>query len=182
MTTALAGAVELLDRSLAWTRVALAQVEPVPGTTPTPCHGWSVAQLLHHMDDGLDAYTEAATGQVALRPTPGQSRLDSIRLKACALLGWWVDRPAAEVDIGDHRLPAEVVLGAAALEITVHGWDLRQAAGEPAPIPEALARPLLEVARAHGAVRPPCLSPVSATPRVPDDSGSWRLLAWCGRT
>jgi uncharacterized protein (TIGR03083 family) len=180
MTTALTGAVELLDRSLAFTRVALARIETVPVTTPTPCHGWSVAQLLHHMDDGLDVWTEAATGTVRLTSTTGRSRLDSIRLKACSLLGWWIDHPAGPVGVGDRWLPADVLVGVAALEITVHGWDLRVAAGLPDPVPTALARPLVEVARAHVPDGLPCLAPpVTPAPTVTESA---LLLGLCGRT
>lgn len=182
MTTALAGAVELLDRSLSYTRVALAEVADVPGATPTPCRGWPVTRLLHHMDDALDAYTEAATGSVSLVPTTDRPRLELIRAKACALLGWWVDHPVGPVGVGDRWLPAEVLVGAAALEITVHGWDLRVAAGRPVPVPLDLARPLVDVARQHAGPAIPCLAPraTNATP-VTGVTESAVLLRLCGR-
>ena len=71
VTTALAGAVELLERSLAYTRVALAGVTEAQLANPTPCRDWTLRDLLAHMDDSLDAFAEAAGGSVALTPTPG---------------------------------------------------------------------------------------------------------------
>ena len=48
--------------------------------------------------------------------------------------------------VGDLRLPAGLLVGAAALEITVHGWDVHQALGTGHRMPEALAGTLLPVA------------------------------------
>ena len=78
METALPGAVELLDRSLAYTRSALAGVGPEHEALVTPCHGWPLRRLLEHMDDGLDAYTEAATGRVSLVPTIVDGQVESV--------------------------------------------------------------------------------------------------------
>jgi len=147
MPLALTSAVELLDRSLAYTRGALALVTPDRLGDPTPCEHWDLAALLGHMDDALDAFTEAATGSVSLVPTVGASRLESIRAKACALLGWWCEHPPPTVQVGGAALPADLLVGTAALEITVHGWDVHQALDTGKPIPEQLAGVLLPVAR-----------------------------------
>lgn len=180
MTTALAGAVELLERSLAYTRVALAAVEHVPAVTPTPCQGWPLHRLLAHMEDGLDAYTEAAAGRVSLTPGVDEARLDAIRSKACALLGWWLDHPVGTVAVGDRWLPADVLVGAAALEITLHGWDLHVTGGRPTPVPEELAVPLLAVARTAAPGAQPCFGPPVAV--SPAATASGRLLGFAGRT
>ncbi|WP_432478072.1 TIGR03086 family metal-binding protein [Nocardioides sp. GXQ0305] len=181
MTLALAGAVELLERSLAYTGSALALVTPDRLGDPTPCAEWDLAELLHHMDDALDAFTEAAAGEVSLVPTDGVPRLESIRTKACALLGWWVAHPPDDVRVGDLALPAGLLVGAAALEITTHGWDVHQAIGTRRPLPEELAEQLLGVAaltvgdddRPHRFAAPRPV-PVGAT-------ASRRLLAHLGR-
>lgn len=180
MTAALTGAVELLDRSLAYTRVALAAVEHTPAATRTPCRGWPLHRLLAHMEDSLDAYTEAAAGQVSLTQAPAGSPLDAIRSKACALLGWWLDHPAETIAVGDRWLPADVLVGAAALEIALHGSDLHAAAGRPTHLPDDLAVPLLGVARTTAPGAQPCFGqPVTVTPGAP---ASRRLLAYLGRT
>ena len=85
------------------------------------------------------------------------------------------------IAIGDQVAPASVVVVAAALEITVHGWDVAQAIGRAAPIPEALAASLLPVADAlvsphdRGLLFEPVLE-------VDDDgSAEDHLLAYLGR-
>jgi uncharacterized protein (TIGR03086 family) len=146
---ALDGAVELLDRSLAYTRVMLADVRPEQLHRPTPCAGWDLGRLLEHMEDGLDAFTEAAAGRVEVAPVPPtSSRVEALREKACALLGAWAAaRPVSrQVAVGDQLLDAPLLVAAAALEITVHGWDVGQATGRLTRIPVDLASGLLPIA------------------------------------
>lgn len=180
-STALAGAVELLDRSLAYTRGALAGVRADHLGLTTPCRGWPLTLLLAHMDDGLDAYTQATTGQVSLVAPPGRSPVEAIRDKACTLLGWWLDHPPDDVGVGDLRMPAQTLVAAAALEITVHGWDVHSTVGTPVDVPADLARPLLTIA--HTIVgdddRQGCFAP--PVPASPVAGGSQQLLAFLGR-
>lgn len=148
--TALDGAVELLDRSLAYTRVALAAVSDERLSAPTPCAGWDLARLLQHMEDSLDAFGEGARGSVALtgphpRTVPSAVRVGSLQQKACALLGAW-SRPPVRVRVGPYVVDTGLVAEVAALEIAVHGWDVAQALDLEHPLPEALARRLLPVA------------------------------------
>src|SRR5690606_15992603 len=94
-------AVELLERALAHTRVALADVGPDDLGAATPCVGWTLARLLAHMEDALDAFTEAASGQVTVTPvSPADDRVTALRDKACALLGAWTDARPAAVAVG----------------------------------------------------------------------------------
>ena len=144
------GAVELLDRSLAYTRVALASVSDDRLCDPTPCAGWDLARLLQHMEDSLDAFGEGATGTVALTgpgagPVPAAVRTGSLQQKACALLGAW-SRPPTCVRVGPYVVDTALVAEVAALEIAVHGWDVAQALGLDHPLPDALAGRLLPVA------------------------------------
>lgn len=179
--TALAGAVELLDRSLAYVRPALSRIRPDDLGRRTPCRAWPLAVLLCHMDDGLDAWTEAATGHVSLVPSAGPSPVHAIRDKACALLGWWLDHPPEEVGVGDLVLPAQTLVAAAALEVTLHGWDVHATLGPPVPVPDDLARPLLRVAHhvVEDADRNGCLAP--PVPPAPGATASDRLMAHLGR-
>lgn len=175
MTLALTGAVELLDRSLAWTRGGLALVTDDRLGDPTPCAQWNLAALLHHMDDALDAFTEAATGAVSLVPTAGVPRLESIRAKACALLGWWCERPPDDVHVGDLQLPAGLLVGTAALEIAVHGWDVHQALGTGQRMSETLAGELLPIAEVTVTARDRP-SRFASPLGVPADAPASRLL------
>lgn len=181
-STALAGAVELLDRSLAYTRGALAVVRSDHLGLTTPCRGWPLTLLLAHLDDGLDAYAQAASGQVSLVANRSLSPIESIRDKACALLGWWLDHPPDEVAVGELRLPSQTLVAAAAVEIALHGWDLHATVGAPVPVPADLAGPLLTVARVvvgeddrHGCFAAP-------VPVAPDPCESQQLLAFLGRS
>jgi uncharacterized protein (TIGR03086 family) len=180
------GAVELLDRSLAYTRVMLTDVGPGNLDRPTPCTGWTLGRLLAHMEDALDAFTEAAAGRVEIGPVPPTAtRVEALREKACALLGaWTAARPLStqRVQVGDVDLDAPLLVATAALEITVHGWDVGQATGRGTPIPQELARQLLPVAQGviHPADRGTRFGAALPVPAAaPPDQ---RLLALLGRT
>ena len=72
-----------------------------------------------------------------------------------------------------------LLVRAAALEITVHGWDVARALRLDHPLPPALAADLLPVARGlvgHGRFAPALT--VASDPAAP--SGV-RLLGWVGR-
>jgi uncharacterized protein (TIGR03086 family) len=184
MSADLDDAVELLDRSLAYTRVLLADVRPDRLQLPTPCAGWTLGRLLAHMEDALDAFTEAAAGRVEVEPVPSSvTGVEALREKACALLGAWAAAGPVRDDVlmGDVTLRAPLLVATAALEITVHGWDVGQATGRRTPIPDDLATGLLVVARQ--VIDPDDRGTRFAGPR-PTDGGSTsaeRLLAWTGR-
>jgi uncharacterized protein (TIGR03086 family) len=140
-------AVELLERALGYTRVALADVGPDDLDAPTPCAGWTLARLLEHMEDALDAFTEAAAVQVHVDPAARSvDRVDTLRDKACTLLGAWTEARPGPVAVGDRELQAPLLVEMAALEIAVHGWDVAQATGRRTPIPDDLALGLRPVA------------------------------------
>lgn len=187
MTTSaepLTGAVELLERALGYTRGVLAGVTCDDLHRTTPCADWDLGRLLAHMEDALDTFTEAAGGAVA-RPQPcppaALPRVGRLQQKACALLGVWTGQVPLDVDVGGRDVASELMVATAALEITVHGWDVGEALGGAPPVPEELAERLLGIARqlvqpADRAVRfgPPRLVP-------PDAGASERLLAFLGR-
>lgn len=146
--SSLGRAVELLDRSLAYTRVALSRVTDDDLDRPTPCADWDLRQLLRHMDDGLDAFTEGAGGRVAVTPSGNaQVTVASLQRKACDLLGTWSADATPEVSrVGGLRVDTSLLVLAATLEITVHGWDVGATLGRARPVPERLAAELLPVA------------------------------------
>lgn len=183
MRTELDGAVELLDRALGYTRVALADVTDDVLCRPTPCVEWALGDLLAHMEDALDAFIEAAAGVVAVGlTTPSGSRVGDLQRKACTLLGAWSGATPGDVRVGGHDLASRLLVATAALEVTVHGWDVGQATGRRAPIPEGLARDLLGVARL--VVAPPDRGVRFAAPRPVRSDAAYdvRLLAFLGRS
>lgn len=184
MSLALDGAVELLERALGYTRVALQGVdESSTGTmaAPTPCARWDLVHLLAHLDDALDAFTDAAAGLVVLHPVPEQTTpVEALREKAGALLGAWLGAAPRRVSVGDAGMPAPLLVAAAALEIAVHGWDVAQATGQDHPVPGDLAARLLGPARrlVGPADRVSRFGPPHETPGCAPDV---QLLAYLGR-
>jgi uncharacterized protein (TIGR03086 family) len=183
---------ELLDRAVGYTRGSLALVRDEDLGRPTPCAGWSLRFLLLHMDDALAAMAEAAHAPVlGLAPTSGSGQgaelLESIRQRACSLLGHWaalaplVPAQPSLVALGEASLARETLAAVGALEITLHGWDVAQACGRTRPIPQGLALDLWPVAREHilEADRP---HRFAAAVDLPDlASPATRLLAHAGR-
>ncbi|MGH3361805.1 MAG: TIGR03086 family metal-binding protein [Nocardioides sp.] len=190
MSTALQGAVELLDRSLGYTRVVLTGVADAHLDRSTPCRDWRLRDLLDHMDDSLDAFTEAAGGRVLLDQPPSDpagARVERLQTKACALLcGWTAEDRETGVRIGDAALASDLLVAMAALEITVHGWDVARAIDSPADLPLDLAAALLDVALLvvgpadRGRRFAPPLPPSGFANGAAGDERD-RLLAWLGR-
>ncbi|GAA3550223.1 TIGR03086 family metal-binding protein [Nocardioides daeguensis] len=137
---------DLLQRALDYTRDALGTITCADVDRPTPCAGWNLADLLAHMEDALDAFAEAADGAVGLSsaaPTPLEARVQALQHKACALLAAWLRADRPTVEVGGRPLAIDAIARIAALEIAVHGWDVGQATGCGAPLPEPLAVALL---------------------------------------
>lgn len=149
-----AAAVALLERAISYTRGRLVTVREEHLDRATPCHGWRLRDLMAHMEDALDAFTEGADGAIgrgSTTPAPLAVQLTSLQTKACALLGGWTRRleeqtgrsDADQVLIAGHALPLALLANLAAVEIAVHGWDVGRTTGEDRPLPEGLATALL---------------------------------------
>jgi uncharacterized protein (TIGR03086 family) len=176
--------VELLERAIGYARGTLGGVRPDLLGRPTPCAAWTLADLLTHMSDSLDALTEASRGVIDVAPPPRETAgagVAELRDKACHLLGAWSNPHAAEARLGQARLESAVLLHAGALEIAVHGWDVGQATGSGQPIPEGLARALSGSAQRliTAADRPRRFAPPVSSTGVTTSSAL--LLAFTGR-
>lgn len=174
--------VELLQRALDYTRGALASVRPEHLCLPTTCDLWRLGDLLAHMEDALDAFAEGAGGSIGLHsaaPAPLAQRLETIKLKACGLIGAWATAPAPIVLVGGQPVPVGTISRLASVEIAVHGWDVHQATGSAVPVPAALAEALLPTALAMALEQD---GEFGRPVPVPADAGpSRRLLALLGR-
>ena len=182
MTTALDGGVELLERALGYTRLALVDVSVDLLDRPTPCAGWSLEELLAHMEDALDAFIEAASGVVDVRPVGAATgRVGALQEKACALLGAFSRAVPERVVVGGADLSGRLLVTTAALEITLHGWDVAQSTGRGSPIPPSLAGELLRVA--HRVIDPADRGPRFAGPLpvAAEADPADLLLAYVGR-
>jgi uncharacterized protein (TIGR03086 family) len=142
----------LIPQAFAWTADRVATVRAEALDAPTPCGVWSLQDLLDHLIDSLTGLTDAVLGTPATREH-GRSD-DASPVQAIAALaarsqrGWAtpgvMDR-TFELPIGTMTAP--MLAGATLVEALVHGWDISQATGEAADIPDALALPTLEFAR-----------------------------------
>ncbi|GAB6984556.1 TIGR03086 family metal-binding protein [Nocardioides pyridinolyticus] len=186
MTVTLGGSVGLLDQALAYTCARLSAVRDDQLDRRTPCAAWDLADLLAHMEDALDAFTEAAGGAVGVHGAPDAAApVPALQAKARALCEVWT-RPSPgdvvlEARSGRLDLDAPLLVATAALEIAVHGWDVGRATGFPEPLPDPVASGLLPMA---GVVVGPADRGVRfAAPRpvAPDASAGARLLAFLGR-
>jgi uncharacterized protein (TIGR03086 family) len=139
-----------ISYALASTRLATPQRLPCP----TPCAGWDLGLLLHHVSDSVGVLHEAITtggigaGPAAADDEPDPDVVSGLYRRAGALLA--ACAPAAPdghlVTIGDRELPTKMAVAAGAIEITVHGWDIAVACGSRQPVPPDLAALLLPIA------------------------------------
>lgn len=186
------GGVELLERAIGYTRGCLALVTEEAMSAPTPCAGWDLRTLLLHMDDSLVSLHEAGSVRrvQATRTTAAPDDLvASLRERACLLLAEWTadwetssaTGEDADVLVAGRPLTTPVLTSAGALEVTVHGWDVSAACGDPRPIPDGLAADLLRLAPVlvDDADRPARFGPPLEPPA--DASPGERLLAYLGR-
>jgi uncharacterized protein (TIGR03086 family) len=124
---------------------------------PTPCLGWDLETLLDHLSDSIETLTEVITGDGAALagcqapagcPGPPPAPVERLRgisaglLVACAAAG----HSGRRVAVGDRELTVNMVMVTAAIEITVHGWDISVACGARRPVPPGLAAILLPIA------------------------------------
>jgi uncharacterized protein (TIGR03086 family) len=147
---------------------------------PTPCAGWDLRRLLEHLAQSMRTTSGLLEGKRAGGWRSPQPVLD-VRIQAAGLRNA-VDRATAPlVIIEGFPIPAAIVLGTAAFEIAVHGWDVVEACRTSNPVPADLATELLRLApevidvgdRAD-LFRPPVPAMAEAAPGD-------RLVAFAGR-
>jgi uncharacterized protein (TIGR03086 family) len=124
-------------------------------TLPTPCADWDLEALLAHLAASMaDLESVLRTGHLDLEPgdpaTPdpdGDDPVELLRDRAANLLFscYAHHDPDRFVLVGGLPLPAGIVTCTGAVEIAVHGWDVRAARGRGSPIPPALATRMLRL-------------------------------------
>jgi uncharacterized protein (TIGR03086 family) len=179
---------DLLQDSVNYARRTVRAVTSEELSQPTPCREWDLRALLNHLNDSLLTLSTACrTGRVGLEPSlpaGGQDEAPLATFDWCsALLLTDGLRPRARrgVLVVDLPLAEHLLVAAGAIEISVHGWDVGQAAGRPDPLPDGLAIELLAIAPlvVDDACRSPQFGPVVAVP--PASGPATRLLAYLGR-
>jgi uncharacterized protein (TIGR03086 family) len=157
------GAVTLLASAISYALGACVQVARREMTLPTPCTDWDLEALLAHLAASMaDLESALRTGHLEPEPddpaTPdpddpaipaldGDDPVELLRDRAANLLFacYAHHGPDRFVLVGDLPLPAEIVTCTGAVEIAVHGWDVRAARGRGSPIPPALATRMLRL-------------------------------------
>lgn len=150
-------AIELLDQGYAWTAARIAAVPADGLDAPTPCTLWTLQELLEHTVGALTMLTDAVATAPA-RAGPGAPEAQALgstpwdlAIAELATRSGWAWRAPGVMD-RTFELPIGTMAGRAMasgtlLEMVVHGWDISQASGEAAEVPDALALPVLSFAR-----------------------------------
>jgi uncharacterized protein (TIGR03086 family) len=184
----------LLERAITYARSVTDDIDRKHLSQPTPCRGWDLRTLLRHLNhslatlhEGIDqrSLTLDQAAQATAAVVPDDELLGSFQHRAHRLLEVWVesgyDADAGTILVAHRPLHRTAVASTGALEIAVHGWDIAEARQLHAPIPPALARHLLELAR-HLVL--PSSRPAEFAAPVPathDAAPSDRLVAFLGR-
>jgi uncharacterized protein (TIGR03086 family) len=150
---------ELLGWAISYAVASARLATPQRLSCPTPCAGWDLGSLLHHVSDSVGVVHEAITtgcigpgstgpGPAAGDDGPDRDPVSGLYRRAGQLLAACApDVPAGHlVTIGDRELAARMVVATGAIEITVHGWDISVACGSRQPVPPDLAALLLPIA------------------------------------
>jgi uncharacterized protein (TIGR03086 family) len=149
---------------------------------PTVCTEYDVTQLAEHLIGSVTALGAAAgagpgeatgTGLEARVAGPAQAMLEA----------WTAHGVDGTVKLGTREMPADLVLGIAAIEFLVHAWDFAQATGQQLTVSDALSQYVLDQARQiitpTGRARGLFAGPVETGP---DADLLGRLIAFTGRT
>jgi uncharacterized protein (TIGR03086 family) len=175
-----------LDRSLAAVGGLISTIRPEQWAAPTPCTDWTVHELVGHLVGMNRVFAALLTDE----PPPGrvagvaeEDLVQAYRESAAALLAAF-SRPGA-LD-RSYPGPLGAATGAERLQIRLydllaHGWDLAQATGQPARLPEDAAEQALAFARVQVAssTRAGRFGPVQAV--SPEAPAIDRLAAFLGR-
>ncbi|MGC4790198.1 TIGR03086 family metal-binding protein [Micromonospora sp. DT178] len=153
---------------------------------PTPCSEYAVRDLLNHFYQAVVSLRVLAAKQqpewVEEPDHLTEGWRDRFEGEIGKLIEAWSDPAALEGDSPGMGMPQETVGSIALLELTVHGWDLAIATGQPfQPAPEALP-PIYAFMEQQGPTareRGRFAEPVAAS--TSDASEIDRLLALTGR-
>ncbi|MEU7798709.1 TIGR03086 family metal-binding protein [Micromonospora arborensis] len=156
---------------------------------PTPCRDYVVRDLLNHLFEVVVNFQDLALKrQVEWAEKPDHlvdGWQDRFEAETGRLVAAWADPSTLEGVSPGMGMPQTVIGGMALLDLTVHGWDLAVATGQPyQPAPEAVAElhglveQLGPTARKMGVFAEPVPTRTTSTP-TPDLA---HLLSQTGRT
>jgi uncharacterized protein (TIGR03086 family) len=175
MTTDL---LDLYRRASQWTLTKVAGAADKL-EAPTPCDEWDVRRLMNHMLETQTYFVSAARGEDASPPSPEPPEIlsddpvgDFERARTETL------RTFGEAGVIEKTGPA---LGIAFSDQLLHGWDLAEATGQDATMPQGLPEAAYEMI--HGRFtdkqRQGVFKPEVTV--APNASAQDKLLAYSGR-
>jgi uncharacterized protein (TIGR03086 family) len=179
--------VDQLGRAFAAVGDLVTKVRPEQWSAPTPCTDWTVRQLVNHLI-GMNRVFAALLADEPLPPRPAADHVeddpDGAYRDSAATLRAAFDQPG--VLERTYRGPLGAATGAERLQIRLydllaHGWDLAQATGQHAELPDDVAEQSLAFVRTQldEQARPGRFGPAQI---VADDAPAIeRLVAFLGR-
>lgn len=151
---------------------------------PTPCADWDVRSVVAHLADVADALAGLlATGRLTMPESPARPADDPVA-GAQRLVQQLLDqlRAAGEQGSPGHRAPwATAAAQGAAIEFTVHGWDVAAARGRAHQMPADHAGHVLALAGGLLDDSARGTSFAARVPSGPEESSVERLVAFMGR-
>ncbi|MCM0676967.1 TIGR03086 family metal-binding protein [Micromonospora phytophila] len=152
---------------------------------PTPCRDYAVRDLLNHLFQVVVNF-QALAAKRAVEWTDKPDHLadgwrDRFETETRWLVDAWSDPSSLQGVSAGMGLPQETVGGMALLDLTVHGWDLATATGQPyqpAPGVTAALHGLVERLGPQARKMGVFADPVPASPEL---SELERLIALTGR-
>ena len=121
---------------------------------PTPCAGWTVADLWRTRSGSTSGFAAAVRDgdapESAYVPVPFSSETwrDSVEAILSAFAGADPDAPVIERELATVPLPLRVVVDAQLLDVLAHTWDLAKGLGHDFTPPDHLAADFLRMAQA----------------------------------
>jgi uncharacterized protein (TIGR03086 family) len=182
---------EIHQRAIAQTESIVAAVVPAQFGLPTPCPEYDVHALLSHTVGGLNRIALVGEGADALAVparadgVPDDGWLAAYAAGAARARAAWADdaKLDALVEVPWGKVPGRIAISGYVQEITVHGWDLAKATGQPTELDPEIASWVLAVAQR---ILPPEPRggevPFGPVVPLPPDAGVYaQLAAWLGR-
>jgi uncharacterized protein (TIGR03086 family) len=181
--------VDLLARALDATGDLVEGVAAEQWGLPTVCTGWSVRDLLSHVVGGNRVFTGLLRGEPFPTPEQMQQLRDTDQLgddpvAAYHAVGGVLQDAFSQPGVMERQcaspfgeMPGIVLLHIRVTELLVHGWDIAEATGQPAALPEDLAELELQFTRSSLANLPPGGNRFGPPQPVADDAPAIDQLA-----
>jgi uncharacterized protein (TIGR03086 family) len=179
--------VDQLSRALRVVGDLVTGVRPEQWSAPTPCTDWNVHQLVNHLVAVNLTIASLLSGQAL--PERGLDHLGDDPAGAYRASGATLQAAFDQPGILERSFQGtlgtatgEELLQIRLYDLLAHGWDLAQATGQPAGLPEDLAAQALTFARVQLSTQPRTGRFGPAQPTADDAPAIDRLVAFLGRS